>query len=118
VKDHSVFARAFLDVLEANNMPIEGYRVFRALDGKVLRFAQQQNFDQAPLYAAMQQAWPRGGRLHFRADHSGFQRELGTLKVCGNRIRNVATGVSSRAQQDTFGRTDAAQQATELLDRL
>jgi hypothetical protein len=87
VKDHSVFARAFLDVLEADNMPIEGYRVFRAFDGKVLRFAQQQKFDQAPLYAAMQQAGHEGGDFIFVPNHSGFQRELGTLKVRRNRIR-------------------------------
>jgi hypothetical protein len=93
-----VFARAFLDVLEADNMPIEGYRVFRAFDGKVPRFAQQQKFDQAPLYAAMQQAGHEGGDFIFVPTIAVFSENSVLSKFAATALENVATGVSSRAQ--------------------
>jgi len=64
-KDHSVFASAFIEVLEGNSMPIEGYRVYLALNGKVFKLAQQRNFDQAPIYAAISQAGHEGGDFVF-----------------------------------------------------
>ena len=64
-KNHSVFARAFLDALEANTLPIEGYRLFLALEGPVVRFSLQQNFDQTPVYAVVQHAGHEGGDFIF-----------------------------------------------------
>ena len=62
---HSIFASAFLDVLEANSLPMEGYRLFLALDGKVVKRAQQQHFDQAPVYAGIALGGHEGGDFVF-----------------------------------------------------
>ena len=63
--DHSVFTRALLEVLEQNSGPLEGYRLFVALEARVLRAAQRNNFDQAPVYAAIQHAGHEGGDFVF-----------------------------------------------------
>ena len=63
--NHSIFASAFLDVLEANSQPMEGYRLFLAVDGKVVKRAQQQRFDQAPVYAGIALGGHEGGDFVF-----------------------------------------------------
>nr|NIW24006.1 hypothetical protein [Gammaproteobacteria bacterium] len=46
--DHSVFARAFLDVLTTNEGIISAHTIFERLAGKVMFLAEKQNFEQAP----------------------------------------------------------------------
>lgn len=67
--DQSVLTRASLDTLDANSGPLEGYRLFTALEARVLRVAQQFNFDQAPVYAAIQHAGHEGGDFVFVPIH-------------------------------------------------
>ena len=43
--DHSIFASAFLDVLEANTLPMEGYHLFLHLGGRVLKKAQKERIE-------------------------------------------------------------------------
>ena len=62
---HSLFARAFLDVLNANNGVLEGYQLFNALESRVLKMAQERYTDQKPLYAQIRQAGHEGGDFFF-----------------------------------------------------
>jgi len=62
---HSLFARAFLDVLNANNGVLEGSQLFNALESRVLKMAQDRYHDQTPLYAGIQQAGHEGGDFFF-----------------------------------------------------
>ena len=67
--EHSVFTRALLDTLSSNSDPLEGYRLFVALEARVLRIAQKYDFDQAPVYAAIQHAGHEGGDFVFMPVH-------------------------------------------------
>ena len=62
---HSLFARAFLDVLNANTGVLEGSQLFNALESRVLKMAQDRYHDQTPLYAGIQQAGHEGGDFFF-----------------------------------------------------
>jgi hypothetical protein len=64
---HSLFARAFLDVLDANNGVLEGYQLFAALEARVMHASQGRYRDQTPLYAAIQHAGHEGGDFFFVA---------------------------------------------------
>ena len=62
---HSLFARAFLDVLNANTGVLEGIQLFNALESRVLKMAQDRYNDQTPLYAGIQHAGHEGGDFFF-----------------------------------------------------
>jgi hypothetical protein len=62
---HSLFARAFLDVLNANDGVLEGAQLFNALESRVLKMAQDRYNDQTPLYAGIQHAGHEGGDFFF-----------------------------------------------------
>ena len=69
---HSLFARAFLDVLNSNDGVLEGSQLFNALESRVLKMAQDRYHDQTPLYAGIQHAGHEGGDFFFVP--SGIQR--------------------------------------------
>lgn len=75
---NSVFATAFLDVLRANDTLLEGYRLFEAVEGRVIRASQrirqreeqrgqkpELESDQTPLYSGIQHAGHQGGDFVF-----------------------------------------------------
>ena len=75
---HSLFAKAFLDVLTANDSILEGYRLFESLEARVVRDSrkireQEEKLgrtpgvegDQTPLYAAIQHAGHQGADFIF-----------------------------------------------------
>jgi hypothetical protein len=75
---NSVFATAFLDVLRANDSLLEGYRLFEAIEGRVIRASQrirqseaqrgekpELESDQTPLYSGIQHAGHQGGDFVF-----------------------------------------------------
>ena len=53
---HSVFTKAFLDVLEENSQILETERVFLAVRNRVMKTAQQLNTEQIPTYAPVHMA--------------------------------------------------------------
>ncbi len=70
---HSLFAKAFLDVLGANDSILEGYRLYESIEARVIRDSrkireQEEKLgrkpglesDQTPLYAAIQHAGHQG----------------------------------------------------------
>jgi hypothetical protein len=63
--NHSIFARAFLDVLEANSVPIAGYHLFLVLGGDVFKRARLKQFIQAPVYAGIALSGHAGGDFVF-----------------------------------------------------
>ena len=75
---NSVFATAFLEVLEINASVLEGYRLYDAVEGRVIRASQQVRLaeqrrgqqveiesDQTPLYAGIQHGGHQGGDFLF-----------------------------------------------------
>ena len=75
---NSVFATAFLEVLDVNGSVLEGYRLFDAVEGRVIKASQQIRqteerrgqkaeieSDQTPLYAGIQHAGHQGGDFIF-----------------------------------------------------
>jgi hypothetical protein len=78
VGKNSVFASAFLDVLRVNDSLLEGYRLFEAVEGRVIKASQrirqreeqrgqkpELESDQTPLYSGIQHAGHQGGDFVF-----------------------------------------------------
>lgn len=62
---HSVFAKAFLDVLEKNQGALTGYELFRAVSGLVESRAGKLGFSQIPEYAPLKFAGHEAGDFVF-----------------------------------------------------
>jgi uncharacterized caspase-like protein len=62
---HSVFARRFLDVLEANEDVLEAQRLYQAVSARVTHDAANIRFDQVPQYAPIQFAGHESGDFFF-----------------------------------------------------
>jgi len=62
---HSVFAKAFLNVLQKNTGLMEDYELYRAVSGNVKRSASLVGFQQEPLYSAMLHAGHQGSPFFF-----------------------------------------------------
>jgi uncharacterized caspase-like protein len=63
--DHSVFAKALLDALEANNQVVEGARLYREVAARVTASANHSRVEQAPEYAPMKYAGHEFGDFFF-----------------------------------------------------
>lgn len=61
--DHSVFARAFLDVLATNEEVLEGQRLFRQVSAAVAVAADRYKVDQVPEYAPIRHAGHESGEF-------------------------------------------------------
>ena len=59
--DHSVFAAAFLDVLQRNTDVLEGQRLFQELSARVTFAAESYDFEQLPQYAPIKYAGHEAG---------------------------------------------------------
>ena len=62
---HSVFAKAFIDVLKKNKGLMEDYELFRAVSGQVEKSASSIGFEQSPQYSAMLHAGHEGSPFFF-----------------------------------------------------
>ena len=62
---HSVFAKAFLNVLKQNGGLMEDYELFRAVSGNVKKSASLVGFQQVPQYSAMLHAGHEGSPFFF-----------------------------------------------------
>ena len=62
---HSVFAKAFLNVLQKNTGLMEDYELFRAVSGNVKRSASLVGFQQQPQYSSMLHAGHEGSPFFF-----------------------------------------------------
>lgn len=62
---HSVFAKALLDVLEANNGVLETQRLYREVAARVALAAERYRFEQVPEYAPIQHAGHEAGDFFF-----------------------------------------------------
>lgn len=63
--EHSVFAQAFLQVLQDNNEILEGWHLYRAVQEQVKRAALAFRVDQDPQYAPIQYAGHEAGEFLF-----------------------------------------------------
>jgi uncharacterized caspase-like protein len=62
---HSVFAKALLDVLEANGEILEAQRLYREVSARVALAAERYRFEQVPEYAPIQHAGHEAGDFFF-----------------------------------------------------
>ena len=62
---HSVFAAAFIEVLNGNHDVLEGGRLFSEVANKVRKVMDSLNFDQQPEYAPLKYAGHEGGDFFF-----------------------------------------------------
>lgn len=63
--DHSVFAKAFIDVLEENDGILEGYHLYREVQVRVKRAAATLRVEQNPQYAPIKYAGHEAGEFFF-----------------------------------------------------
>jgi Caspase domain./Sel1 repeat. len=63
--DHSLFAKAFLEVLNGNNDVLEGYRLYRQVFDRVKKAAQALRIDQDPQYIPIKYAGHESGEFIF-----------------------------------------------------
>ena len=61
--EHSIFAKAFLEVLEENEDVLEGYRLYRAVHERVKQTAAELRVDQEPQYAPIKYAGHEAGEF-------------------------------------------------------
>ena len=66
--EHSVFAKAFLDVLQSNDGLIEGQRLFQEISARVTYIASQFRFEQVPQYAPIKFAGHEAGEFFLRPE--------------------------------------------------
>ena len=59
--EHSIFAKALLDVLGNTTEPFEGQRLFQDLSARVAWAAEEQRFEQLPQYAPIKFAGHESG---------------------------------------------------------
>jgi predicted nucleic acid-binding Zn-ribbon protein len=78
--DHSVFARAFLDVLTANNEIMSASRMHEQVAPIVLDLAERQDFNQTPLFGYLRSAGHGFGNFYLPAPYYEAQ----TVSVIGN----------------------------------
>jgi hypothetical protein len=62
---HSIFASAFLDVLNENDGVMEGYRLYKAMSQQVSLRSSLAGFKQIPEYSAIQHAGHEGSEYYF-----------------------------------------------------
>jgi len=62
---HSIFASAFLDVLNENNGVMEGYRLYKAMSQQVSLRSSLAGFKQVPEYSAIKHAGHEGSEYYF-----------------------------------------------------
>jgi hypothetical protein len=62
---HSIFARALLDVLEANREVLEGQRLYREVAARVSSAAARERLEQVPEYAPLKYAGHEAGDFFF-----------------------------------------------------
>jgi len=62
---HSIFARAFLDVLQNNDDVLEGYRLYRKVHQRVKQIAARLNVEQDPQYSPIKFAGHEAGEFFF-----------------------------------------------------
>lgn len=69
--EHSVFASAFLDVLQRNGDVLEGQRLFQELSARVTFAAESYDFEQLPQYAPIKYAGHEAGDFFLVARQGG-----------------------------------------------
>ena len=88
--DHSVFARAFLDVLMGNNEIMSATRIHEQVAPRVMSLAERQNFDQTPLFGYLRSGGHAFGNFYLPAPLYEGQ----VAKVIGNRPSSTGAVVA------------------------
>ena len=63
--EHSIFAKAFIDILGANDEVIEGQRLFQEISARVTWAAEAKRFEQLPQYAPIKFGGHESGDFFF-----------------------------------------------------
>jgi hypothetical protein len=81
---HSIFAQAFLEVLEQNDGILEGYRLYRDVQAKVKRRAAALRMGQDPQYAPIKYAGHEAGEFFFTPGGSASNGWLSEQLLAAN----------------------------------
>jgi predicted nucleic acid-binding Zn-ribbon protein len=79
--EHSIFAKAFLDVLEENDKILEGYRLYREVYERVKQAAEKLHVDQEPQYAPIQYAGHEAGEFFLLPNTMAGYKKPGILTL-------------------------------------
>ena len=90
---HSIFAQAFIEVLEQNDGILEGYRLYRDVQTKVKNRAAALRTEQDPQYAPIKYAGHEAGEFFFRPVDSASNIWLNDGFLAASRFR-AAPGFS------------------------
>ncbi len=63
--EHSIFARAFIDVIDGNSQIMEGYQLYREVLARVKKNAKRLRVEQNPQYAPLKYAGHEAGEFFF-----------------------------------------------------
>jgi TPR repeat protein len=79
--EHSIFAKAFLEVLEENDEVLEGYRLYRAVYERVKQTAEKLHVDQEPQYAPIKYAGHEAGEFFLLPNTVAGYKKPGILTL-------------------------------------
>jgi TPR repeat protein len=82
--EHSIFAKAFLEVLEENEEVLEGYRLYREVYERVKQAAEKLHVDQEPQYAPIKYAGHEAGEFFLLPNTMAGYKEPGILTLAKN----------------------------------
>jgi predicted nucleic acid-binding Zn-ribbon protein len=81
--NHSVFARAFLDVLESNTEILSAPRMHEQVAPEVMKLAEQLDFKQTPLFGYLTSAGHEFGNFYLPAPHAAVETAAQTTAAVG-----------------------------------
>jgi hypothetical protein len=93
--EHSVFAQAFLRVLENNDDVLEGWRLYRSVRKQVTRAAAAYRVEQEPQYAPIQYAGHEAGEFLF------LPSRLATVATLAEPQRGRTRAITTAGHQDS-----------------
>jgi predicted nucleic acid-binding Zn-ribbon protein len=79
--EHSIFAKAFLEVLAENDEVLEGYRLYRAVYERVKQTAEKLHVDQEPQYAPIKYAGHEAGEFFLLPNTMAGYKSPGILTL-------------------------------------
>ena len=89
---HSLFARAFLEILSANSAILEGQHLYREVSDRIQEVASRLHIEQVPEYAPIQHAGHESGEFFFVPSNSGPPTALAVPRRYGRLFPLVEIG--------------------------
>ena len=95
--DHSMFAKAFLEVLNENDGILEGFSLYREVQKRVKHLSATMRVDQDPQYAPIKYAGHEAGEFFFLP--SG--QRIGGMRPVHSSIAGITSNVPASIENDS-----------------